>query len=267
MGKKVFRIAALLLVIVMLAGCADMSSENDAAIQNKVEILVDALLTNDPDTGYHVVHSEISREEFDAAFEQMRAMLPATAEEYQLKRIQYHYQMKNGISAHQAGYELIIGQETFVVTAELVEGYDGLMSVYVTPAEYTALNHSGTIGHMAGANAVQWVVLVLGALAWMFVIWMVVDWCRRKMRKKILVLLLIIFGQFLLGLTMGGGSLNLRFNIGIYLQLSSLIHFGDGSWQLSLLIPVGAIVYCCLRKRLTIQPEESVSIPEGDRDN
>lgn len=44
--------------------------------------------------------------------------------------------------------------------------------------------------------------------------------------------------------------INFRFNVGIYLAVSSLLRYGDGSHQLQLVIPLGAILYVCLRKRL-----------------
>lgn len=169
-------------------------------------------------------------------------------EDYALEPIHYNYSNSNGTVTIQLTYRMTTEQGSFIVTASRIEGYEGLAAVHIVPEEQTTLHHTGTLGNMEGTGAGQWVVL--GALTWVFVIWMFVDCCRKKIRRKALWLVLIALVALVLTLTMRGGSVNLRFNVGLYLQLSSLISYGDGSTQLSLVVPVGAIVYCAMRKRL-----------------
>lgn len=250
-------------LVLILAGCGGIEIEDDPEIRGAVEEFLNALVAEDGDAAYSTVYSGIDRTEFDTAFAQMYAAVEGVTD-YTLEPIHYNYSNQNGTVTIQLTYRMTAGERAFVVTASKTEGYEGLTGVHIAPEEQTTLHHTGTLGNMEGANAVQWAVLVLGALIWVFVIWMVVDCCRRKMRLKALWLLLIILGALVLTVTVSGTGMNLRFNMGLYLQLSSLIRYGDGSSQLSLVVPLGAIIYCALRRKLTKQdpPAPQPEIPE-----
>lgn len=260
------RIAMLILaaaLVLSMAGCGEIKVEDDPEIRRGVEAFLDGLVANDGDAAYAAVYSGIGRDEFDTALEQMLPCVEGMAD-YALELMHYNYSNRNGTVTIQTTYRMTAGEKSVIVTASRIEGYEGLTGVHVVPEEQTTLRHTGTLGHMEGANAVQWGMLVLGALVWAFVIWMIVDCSRRKITKKALWLVLIILGTVVLTLTLSGSSVNFRFNFGLYLQLSSLIRYGDGSSQLSLVVPVGAIVYCAMRRKLTKpeQPEPQPEIPE-----
>lgn len=254
--KHIWKQIALLVLaaalVLSLAGCTEIEIEDDPEIRGAVEVFLDALVAEDGDAAYASVYSGIDRTQFDTAFAQMYASVEGITD-YELEPIHYNYSNSNGVVTIQLTYRMTAEAGTFIVTASRTEGYEGLTGVHIAPEEQTTLHHTGTLGNMEGATAAQWAVLLLGALVWVFVIWMVVDCCRRKVRMKVLWLLLIILGALVLTLTMSGGSVNLRFNLGLYLQLSALICYGDDSSQLALVLPLGAIVYCAMRKKLTKQ--------------
>lgn len=265
------RIVLLILVaalVLILTGCGEFEIKDDPAVRSDADVFLDALVAGDADAAYAAVYSGIDRTQFDTGFSQMCAYVQ-DVEEYTLEPIYYNYSSSNGTVTIQLTYRMTTEQGSFIVTASRIEGYEGLAAVHIVPEEQTTLHHTGTLGNMEGAGAVQWAVLALGALTWVFVIWMFVDCSCKKIRKKALWLVLIALGALVLTLTMRGGSVNLRFNVGLYLQLSSLIRYGDGSSQLSLVVPVGAIVYCAMRKRLEAnatpapQPEMTV-LASGD---
>ena len=70
----------------------------------------------------------------------------------------------------------------------------------------------------------------------------------------------ILLGAVVFRLSYSAGSINFRLNFGINLSLSSLIRYGNGSFALNLLIPVGAIVYLIKRKQLP--PRKAEVMPE-----
>lgn len=250
--KKITLLLLAAVLVLSFAGCGGIEIKEDPEMNHAVEAFLDALVAEDADAGYEAVYSGIDRTEFDAAFAQMYTYVTDVTD-YELEPIHYNYSNQNGTVTIQLTYRMTTADASFIVTASRTEGYEGLTGVHIVPEEQTTLHHTGTLGNMAGASALQWVVLVLGALIWVFVIWMAVDCCRRKMRLKWLWLLLIVLGALVLTLTVSGGSVNFRFNFGLYLQLSSLIRYGDGSSQLSLVVPLGAIIYWAQRKRLTKQ--------------
>ena len=250
--KRLALLALVAALVLSLAGCSVPELEDDPAIRSDTDAFLEALTAGDGDGAYAVLYSGIPRTEFDAAFDGMHTYVEGVAD-YTLEPIYYHYTTKDGTETIQMTYRMTAGGRNFIVTALKTEGLAGLSGVHMAPEEQTSLHYTGTPGRMAGANLVQWAVLVLGVLAWVFVIWMVVDCSRRKIRLKALWLVLIILGAVILTLTVDG-DFRMGFNIGLHLRLSSLICYGDGSMELSLVIPLGAIVYFFRRKKLT-KPE------------
>lgn len=259
MRKRISLLVLAAALLLSLAGCGGIKVEDDPEIRRGVEAFLDGLMANDADAAYGAVYSGIGRDEFDTALEQMVLCVEGMAD-YALELMHYNYSNRNGTVTIQTTYRMTAGEKSVIVTASRIEGYEGLTGIHVVPEEQTNLRHTGTPGHMAGADAAQWAVLVLGLLVCGFVIWMVVDCCRRKIRRKVLWLLLIILGAMILSFTVSSTSVNFRFNFGLYVQLSSLIRYGDGSTRLSLVVPVGAIIYFAMRKKLSApkQPQPEI---------
>lgn len=261
--KTIFLLLLSAALLVSLAGCGEMKIQDNERIRPGVDAVLTALLAGDEEAGYAAVYHEISRKEFVTAFAQMRELL-AEVETYELTPIQYNFRSTNGTRAEQMVYRMTTNAGTYVVSAVVVEGYQGLTSFHIAPEENTALSYTGTPGHMEGASLGQWIVLILGLLGWAFVIWMAVDCCRRKIRRKWLWLIVILLGGVLLTLSASATSMNFRFNVGLHLRLSSWIFYGDGTSQLQLLVPVGALVYLLRRKKLknSEEPEDHREKPE-----
>lgn len=259
------RFSLIILVMALLLFFAGCSVKDDPEIRADVESFLGALRSGDADAAYALVYSGIGQEEFDTAFAQMHGMV-SDLDNYELTPIQYNYSKKNSIEQIQLAYRLTSADSAFLVTATSVQGYDGLVGFYITPEEQTTLHYTGTLSQMQGANAAQWIVLAIGALTWVYTIWLIVDCCRRKIRRKPLWILILLC-CVLFTVSMGNGSMGIRFNIGLYLKLSSLIRYGNGAWELGLMFPVGAIVYHALRRKLTIQHEDAPPLPQPEEQN
>ena len=109
---------------------------------------------------------------------------------------------------------------------------------------------------------------------------MFVDCLRRKMKYKVVWAILIFFG-LCFTFTVGETS-NFSFNVGLFFQTSS-IEADPGLLAVvtKLVIPVGAILYLCLRKKFTVEPPkpdgevpadpfaqpETETVPEADGDH
>ena len=249
MKKGVCLMLAVFLCLALLSGCAGVTIQDDPSIRANVDVFLDAILAEDKDAAYGALCKEIGPEEFRTAYTEIRECLK-DVDTYELTPIQYNYTAKNGTESIYLTYHMVTNDGAFLVSAASAEGYEGLVTLYVTPEEKTALTYTGTPGHMQGANTLQWTVLVIGFLSWAFVLWMCVDCCRRKIKRKILWVLLILLAGVIVTLSISGTGVNLRFNIGIYLQISALMRYGNGATQLSLVIPVGAVIYLFNRKKL-----------------
>lgn len=247
--KSVLLLLLTAALLVSLAGCGELKIEDNERIRPGVDAMLTALLAGDEEAGYAAVCHEIGRKEFVIAFAQMQELISGV-ETYELTPIQYNFRSTNGTRAEQMVYRLTTNAGTYVVSAVVMEGYQGLTSFHIAPEEHTPLSYTGMPGHMEGANLGQWIVLILGLLGWAFVLWMAVDCCRRKIRRKWLWLIVIILGGVLLTLSASATSMNFRFNVGLHLRLSSWIFYGDGTSQLQVLVPVGALIYLLRRKKL-----------------
>ena len=92
-----------------------------------------------------------------------------------------------------------------------------------------------------------------------FTIWMFVDCLRCKMKYKFVWAILTVFG-IALNLTVGE-TFSFSFHIGLFVQMSTVqVDPGLVAVVTKLVIPVGAILYLCLRKKFTVDPSK----PEGE---
>ena len=254
--KRWIAVLMVLAMVMALAGCTEASREEYADVVVKTEQFLAAMMDGDMDGACAAVDSSISRAEVENLCVQLAQMLDGV-EDYTLKPVGYHFQNTNGQIVRQVQCQMTAGDRSFVVTALKADGQEGLQGFYVAPVEQTNQTYTGTPGTMKGADALQWIVLILGVAALAVEIWMIVDCARRPLRRKVWWLLAILLGSLLLTMEMGGSSAGIRFNVGLHLRLSALIRYGDGSVQWSQLIPVGTLVYFIMRKKLALRPKEA----------
>lgn len=260
--KKSFLPLIVLLMAALFSGCSNASIQDVPEIRAGVDNFISAILVDDPEEAFEVLHNDIKRTEFDAAYTQIYNCIK-DVETYELTPIHYNFANRNGTKTIQLTYRMTTNSGAFIVTAAMIEGNEGLRAFNIVQEEQTALSYTGTPGHMQGANLLQWVVLVVGILTVVFVLGVFVDCCRTKIKRKILWLIFILLGGLILSLSMSNGMLNFHFNIGLYMKLSTLMYYGDGSVQLSLVIPLGAIIYLCSKKNLTAKALEVKEITEN----
>lgn len=263
MMKRIFSVLAAFLLIVHLSGCTGMQNKDIPEIRSHVDTFLTATLENEPNTAYGVFLKSLPRAKFNSVFPQIRELLK-DVEEYTLQPIHFSQSSQDGKTIRHITYRMETNSGVFVVTATAADNKDGLLNIFIVPEEQTTLVHTGTPGSMKGASVIQWIVLILGFLTWGLVLWAFVDCCRRSVRTKPLWLLLIALGASLFTVSFIGGIISFRFHVGIYLTVTSLVKYGDGSSLLQLRIPVGAIVYLCLRKRLEkplVDPPASTELP------
>lgn len=266
MKNRTRHICLLLLLLSLLlsfSGCSELKIEEPPQIRGNVEAFVEAMLASKEADAYAVVIQEIDPKEFRQDFMEL-CQLVSEVDIYELTTIGLHYSTHNGVTTVQVNYRMTTDAGNYVVQVVAPGDYAYLLSFYIIPEEQTTLVYTGTLGHMQGADLLQWLILLTSVLSWGFIAWMLVDCCRRKMQKKVLWILLILLGGMLLTWSAGGGSVSIRVNFGIYIQLNTLLRYGDGSTKLSLLIPLGAIIYCCMRRKLTekAQPAPIIEVQE-----
>jgi hypothetical protein len=137
-----------------------------------------------------------------------------------------------------------------------VEGYEGIYLINFKDTEWVT-NKAETITPFNIA------LIILSIFEIAFSVWMLVDCIKRKVAKKPLWILLILFG-IKLSLTITPERFNFNWSFGLFLQISGV--YGDIYQNLitaSLLLPIGAVVYFIVRKHIT-KKEPKNNVIEGE---
>lgn len=251
----------LVLSLLLLAGCgakdeweaaekvAGKLSDKieDPQLRADTEKLLDAIIADDYDTAWDAIYEGVNEADFQQMYASLQPNL-AEMEQYTLVASNINKTVKNGVSSTNVRYMMTAGEEKFLVDVARIEGYEGLTSFHLN--EYQPVTITGTLGNMQGANAAQWIFLTIGILEIIFAIWMFVDCCRHKIRRKWLWLLLIALGYVILSVIATPEQFRINFNVGAFLSYTSLICYSTGGVTCQVVIPAGAIVYLSMRKKL-----------------
>lgn len=260
--KKLRSIGCCLMIcLLLLAGCG-VQDEWEAALKAAVAIaditeddqlradtekMLDAIILDDYQTAWDTIYQEVDPSQFHQAYQQIQTALKGISQ-YELVASNINKTVTNGMETVHIRYMMTAGEQRFFVEAARVEGYDGLVSFFLNA--YEPITATGTLGSMQGASVSQWIFLVIGLLELAVTIFAFVDCCRHKMRKKWLWLLLIGVGAVVFSVIVTPEQFRINFNFGAFLGYTSLISYSDGGYILQIMIPVGAIVYLCIRKKI-----------------
>ena len=236
----------------VFTGCGDTKKNDEVKLLT--EKFIDAILADDPDTAYSLMVSGINRAEFDAFFVQIKEIFDGV-KTYELAQTGWNASINNGISSYKVTFKMTtdIGAD-YQVETTITENYENIFYIHITPmATGSSPANLFLIPFNIGA-------LIFSAAAIGFVIWMIVDCAKRKIGKKVLWIIIILLGVSIT-LTIGNGF-NIKWMIGLAIAFSS-VSLSGGAVSFRLALPVGAIVYFILRKKLTKKAESQQITPEN----
>lgn len=242
MRKKFCILMAVLLVF--LAGC-DLSLDDEAIHAETVAVL-DAIVAND----YEAVRARLSRRIMDTAVqESLEALHGEFAElgEYRMTAIGRQEKTENGASWTAIRYLVTAGERQFSIDVTKIDGETGLSGFKVH-------SFSQDVPVAEPKGLLHWGFTILGVAAGVFALWALADCLRRKPKHRWVYVLMILLLSGLLTVTLSDGSFAFKINFGIHLGLSSLETYATGDFAARVYFPLGALIYCLLRKKLT-KPE------------
>lgn len=245
MKKRVFSVLiCLLTVMTLLCGCS--VKEDNARLEPACRAMLDALIAGDADAGYAQISEAVTREEFDAFFAQVAPVLDGKGK-YELKSSGWHKNTKDGVTSVTVTFEATFPDgRVYLVNCTETEGVEGLTGFHVQDSKQNITNDTPF-----GLRALFFVV---SALFLAFAVWMIVDCVKRKPDGMELWIVLMACAVTL-SLEIAGGQMNVNWGIGLVLSFSS-IAFNSANFLLHFSLPVGAIVYFFLRKRLPCKKSE-----------
>ena len=246
-----------LLLLMSLTSCIDQEAQ--ARIRTQCEAVLDALIAQDIPAA-HAVLPHVSEEEFLAFTEQIAPLLEDVTS-YELKQTGWHIQQENVITQITMTYRMVCDNGR-VLLAQGIEttGIENLSGFYLSMPE-TAANNTAAL-------PLRILFIVISFAATAFCVWMIVDCARRRMKRKALWILLILV-NVIFTLTVGGG-IDFNTTLGLILSRSSIyINSYTKAFQISLSLPIGAIIYAVLRRSLTLPDaptaeEEQTFEPDAD---
>ena len=255
MKQKLFSAFILLFAALLLfSSCSNIPQENETA-RELTEQFIDAVIANNPDAAYAVLAKETDPESFSQVFPQIVGFFDGV-ESYTLEQTGWHTALNNGIQTTTMTYSVETDHEkVLIVKSTFVEGYDGLYRIN--------FNDTGWIfAKISDLSPLNIGLIIFSIVAIAFSVWMLVDCIKRKVNKKPLWIILILLG-INLTLTMTPELLNFRWAIGLFLKLSGVTaNIDQNSLAVGILIPVGAIIYFFIRKRIT-KKETQPNVIEG----
>ncbi|MBQ7333208.1 MAG: hypothetical protein IJW38_02545 [Clostridia bacterium] len=234
-------LCSLLVLVFVLGSCT--SYEDSQESKKLCEEFIDYTLANDRDSAYGMIRHIASDEEFDAVWEYIRGILK-DSKSYTLKQIYWNKNLDNGVTTTTVIFEMTTDDEKMcrvqVITMPETKGPAGLHFTDITEfVEKTKVTEN--------VNLILTLVSLLGLG---FMIWMFVDCIKRSIKRKVLWAILIWVG-FAVSVTLYAKSVGFDFRLAIPLSLSSMTaNSASLSVTLTVAIPIGAIVYFFVRKKL-----------------
>ena len=272
--KKVNRIVIALIVLLItsltLVGCQSMFNKlEDQTLRENTVKMITALMMDDSMAAYNLVSDSQDYYDFYDSYKGLSAFF-GTVKTYDFELLSAYrgYTLVSGKAASYstAAYKLDANGESYVIEVSSVSSYDGLTGFFVIPFEQTDYYVVGDIAHMNDANWFQWTMLLSNVLVILVSIIAFIDCCAHKVKLKALWLILIAICFFTVGVTISPGSFRLIFNAAWITSYTSYVTYGGGTETFKVLIPLGLIIYLCLRGLMIKLATPKIVLPDDDDD-
>lgn len=246
-------------ILVMFLLCSCMSPKRN--IGNHAELseqFITSLVKDDYDGAYALVKNTVNAVEFSNYWETIQPVVSG-AKSFEIEQIGWNVTTRNGYTTRTTAHQVYFDNGKTALFRVVTHG---------NIAGIAGVHFSDITGFVSATDSfvptVRVILSVVSILVFAFVIWMFVDCLRRKVKHKVLWSILIL-GSIAFTLTLGQTA-GVRFMIGLIFQSSEIA--ADPSIMavsIKLVVPLGAILYLCLRKKLTVIPKVSVE-PEKMQD-
>ena len=246
MKKRFFALSVCLLVL-MASLCGCTVEQDTARLEPYCNAVLLALMEGDYDAGYEVMQNAATREAYDTFCEQVAPLFEGV-ESFALKQRGWHKNTTNGVTSIDVVFEATLSNgRSYIVTCTETEGVEGLTGFHIQESDKNIAADT-PIG-----LRIAFVILSLACIV--LSVWMIVDCIKRKPDGMAFWIVLMLC-TLKFTLTLIGGELDAGLGVGLVLMFSS-VSFNSANLLITLSLPVGAIVYFFLRKRLPSKKAET----------
>ena len=244
-------ICAILSLALLLGGCTIKEDSEESLAFCKT--FLDYVIQNDYDAAYAMASHVASEDDFSAVWNEMRNVLQ-NSKSYEIQQTGWYKNTTDGVTTTEVLFEVVSDDgkvcQIRIYTTDGVEGISGLH--FLDSTEFVQKTAFIPILNIFLG------IFSLACLA--FGIWMFVDCLKRKLRYKILwaIITWIYAG---ISLTVGATGMNFTSHF-LFLIPITKISSNPSTLAItaSVFVPLGAIVYFFMRKRLTISEEVKTEI-------
>ena len=252
MKNSIIRVLTAVLIVflfaMLLTGCdpiMDLSNENRALC----EAMLECIESGDKNGAYELVKNVATSDEVDTYFNLWQDIL-SDAGEYELNARGWHFNSSAGTTVRTVNY-ILSNDEGKCVAIQLatIDGVDGI-------GAFSMQDNTGFAAKTKSVSATNIALIALSLGVLVFVIIMIVDCAKHSMKRKWLWIIIILLGASG-SLTVGADVFNLGFNISLIPLSEISADLFSAAISLKISVPVGAIIYATLRKKLFINNAES----------
>ena len=254
-SRVILFLCAVLILSFVFGGCSvKEDSEESKAL---CEAMLHHLITDDYESAYKMVEEVATEEEFERVWTSMREVLK-NSRTYEIQQKGWYQNWSNGLTTTEVLFEIATDDgkifQMLIYTRSDIEGIAGL-------------NFQDSTAFAQKTESLQIVgiflaIFSLGCLV--FTVWMFVDCLKRcKTRKALWAILTLCSAGF--SVTFGASSFSFNIRFAILAGMTSVsADRATLAVTFTVLLPIGALVYCLMRKRLTRSTEEiPANITEG----
>lgn len=237
--------------VLLLSGC-ESAIINNGLHRNECELYVNALLKGDFEAA-HAVTPALSEEEHRPYFNEFcKSFRGATS--YTLTQTGWNINTTNGVTTRTAAYQIEL--DTGVICQLTLQTHEDVEGI-----AYINFNDSSAFIESTKNVGTVNILLIVGSLVLMvFPVWMLIDCIKRKMAKKAWWIVLILL-SLSLTFTNGAHTMNTSFMVSLFCFFSSIeAVIPNETVSLTVVLPIGALIYCFLRKKLTAKYEAQLTM-------
>lgn len=257
MKRNLIRLSAILLITVLIALglCSCTMGEDSAEAREICEDYFDAVIDDDFAAAYNIFEDIAEREQVEEMWKYTKEVL-GDSESYTLKQEGWHSETDNGVTLRQVSYKLVSDDDkTMYVTIVLDD-----KGVY----GFNVLDSTEFIKDTAYVRIIGVIMTVISFALFGVTIWMIVDVCRRNIKKKALWILLIVVGVWIeAAISIEAGYFD--FDCGLFFGIKNATAYTVNQLHaigVRVSVPIGTIIYFFLRKSLSAR-EEAIAAREA----
>ena len=242
------RFFVLIAVIVLLAlGLTSCGFEEETQVAKEAcTNFLDGVLKDDFLMSYSLFEDSVRGSDFAERWDYVCDIME-NSKSYELEEVGWDFTVENDVGLLTSSFEAVT-DDGKVIQFKVTTDEAGLceMNVYDT---------SKFVKNTKWVKVANEVMIVVSFLMLALTVWMLIDACVRRMRKKWLWIILILFGVYgevALGFTMG----YFDFKVGIVILFKSLTMYTINSVEaigVRIAITIGTLIYFFLRKTLSAQ--------------